>query len=112
LIVPTGRAVTNHTASSAYKAFQTALQAAGVANRSVHSTRLHRRGALERRRPEAGRAHHAQRRRHHPRRLQRFESESLCSAVTSIDYAVDRHAKPAFFAGVWLRQSPLTLRAP
>lgn len=98
-IVPTGRAMVNHTESSAYKAFQTALRKAGVQNRTVHSTRH---TFISVARSSGADAKWVEKITHNAAGstlddYTDLEWDSICSVMGFVDYSVDRNAKPRFF---------------
>jgi len=98
-IVPTA-GLLPHSRSSAYRAFRRALARAGVANRSLHSTR-HTFVTVARASAD-------------PKLVERIthnadgttldgythpEWEAMCSAVSGIDYSLDRQPSPDFLGG-------------
>ncbi|HTJ17790.1 MAG TPA: site-specific integrase [Steroidobacteraceae bacterium] len=101
-IVPTFGTAGGHSASSAYKAFRTAIKVAGVANRTLHSSR-HTFVSVARSSGAEGKV--VERITHNSEgdgfetieTYTDFEWEAMCNAVLGVDYSVDRNARPAFF---------------
>ncbi len=115
-IVPTTTegGVRPHSRSSAYKAFRTALRAAGISNRTLHSTRhtfitVARSGRYKEEEVEKL-THNAK-----GSTLDQYthaEWETLCEIVANVDYSIDRSTTAGFVGGGPPKRRPLPGQAP
>ncbi len=99
-IVPTA-SLRNHSRSSAYKMFRTALRRAGVTNKTLHSTRH---TFISVARASTNRHDLVERMTHNSKGTQldqytHDEWESLCEIMTGVDYSIDRSTSAGFLGG-------------